>query len=164
MNKYYLIIPAVLLAAFFGYERHFQRQHLAREKAQAAAIAAARAEQDEIRQRQIISARHDADLRAADREKQEREKAEKKKRDYESLVATLQAQADQHAAESAKLNETIHEMALQVDVMRAKHLALEREALELTRQLELKQADLRKAELDVQLTTGAVASRLAETL
>jgi hypothetical protein len=164
MNKYYLIVPAVLLAAFFGYERHFQRQHLAREKAQAAAIAAARAEQDEIRQKQIASARHDADLRTAEREKQERDKAERKKRDHESLIATLQAQADEHATESAKLNATIQEMAVQVDVMRTKQLALEREALELTRQLELKQADLRKAELDVQLTTGAVASRLAETL
>jgi hypothetical protein len=80
------------------------------------------------------------------------------------LVATLQAQADEHAAESAKLNATIHEMAVHVDVMRAKKLALEREALELTRQLELKQADLRNAELMVQQTTEVIATRLRESL
>ena len=164
MKKYYFIVPAILLAAFLGYERHFQRQRDIRERAQAEVIAAERAEKEEIRQKQIAIAQSDTEKRAADREKQEKEKAEQKKRDFETLISTLQSQANEQAAEAEKISETIHALAAKVDVVRARQQAIEREALELTRQIELKQADLRKAELDIQHTTGAVAARLGESL
>ena len=164
MKKFYFIVPAILLAVFLGYERHFQRQREIRERAQAELIAAERAQKEEVRQQQIAIARSDTEKRAADREKQDREKADQKKRDYEALISTLQSQADEHATEAEKISATIHELAAKVDVMRARQQAIEREALELTRQIELKQADLRKAELDIQHTTGAVAARLGESL
>ena len=164
MKKYYFIVPAVLLAAFLGYERHFQRQRVIRERAQAEVIAADLAQKEEMREKQIALARSDTEKRAAERERQEKEKADQKKRDYEALISTLRSQADDHANEAEKINRTIHELAEKVDAMRTKQQAIEREALELTRQIELKQADLRKAELDLQHTTGAVAARLGESL
>jgi chromosome segregation ATPase len=164
MNKYYFLVPGAMLAGFIGYERYFQRERDGREHAQAVLVATARAEQQEKRQQQIELARKDTDERNATREQAEQDKAAQKKRDYESLIATLQSQADEHATETARLSETIHEMATQVDAMRAKQQALEREAKELTRQLELKQVDLRNVELGVQETTGAVAARLGESL
>jgi septal ring factor EnvC (AmiA/AmiB activator) len=164
MNKYYLLVPGAMLAGFIGYERYFQRDRDERERAQAAIVSTVRAEQEEKRQQQVELARQDTQERNAKREQAEQEKAAQKKRDYESLIATLQSQADEHATETARLNETIHEMATQVDAMRARQQALEREARELTRQLELKQIDLRNVELGVQETTSAVAARLGEAL
>lgn len=164
MKKFHLIIPAVLLAAFLGYERHFQRQREIRERAQAELVAAERAEKEEIRLQQIAIARSDTEKRAADRETQEKEKSDQKKREYETLISTLQSQAEEHATEAEKINNTIHELAAKVDAMRARQQAIEREGLELTRQIELKQADLRKAELGIQHATGAVAARLGEAL
>jgi hypothetical protein len=164
MNKYYLIIPGVLLAAFIGYERHAQRQRTVRDQVEAALVATTREEHEQLRQRHIAAALQDSETRAAEREKQERDRAEKKRADYDAVIATLQSQADAHAAETTKLNESIHAMAVQVDTMRARQQALEREALELTRQLEVKQRELRAADLDVQFTTGAVTKRLSETI
>ena len=164
MKKYYFIVPAVLLAIFLGYERHFQRQREILEHAKAESIAAERAQKEEEREKQVALARSDTEKRTADREKQEKEKADQKKRDYETLISTLQSQADQQAAEAKKISDTIHELAVQVDAAREKQQAIEHAARELTRQIELKQADLRKAEIDIQHTTGAVAARLGASL
>src|SRR6188768_4060132 len=116
MNKYYFIVPGMLLAVFLGYERVYQRQRDVRERLQAETVAAERETQDKTRQKQTALARIDTEQRTADREKQDREKAEQKKQDYEALIATLQSQTDQHEAEAAKLAQTIHDLAVQVDV------------------------------------------------
>ncbi len=164
MNKYYFIAPGILLAAFVGYERHAQRQRTAHDQKESAQIAAAREQQDLLRQRHIATALKDSAERTAEREQQERDRTEKKRAEYDALIATLQSQADAHSAETTKLNDAIHAMATQVDTLRARQQALDREAAELSRQLEVKQRELRTTELDVQLTTSAVTRRLGETI
>jgi hypothetical protein len=164
MNKYYFIAPGILLAAFIGYERHTQRQRSVHDQEEAAQLATARKQQDLLRQRQIAAALKDSAERVAERDQQERDRTGKKRADYDALIATLQSQADAHSAENKKLNEAIHAMAVQVDTMRARQQALDREAAELSRQLEVRQRELRAAELDVQLTTSAVTKRLSEAI
>jgi hypothetical protein len=164
MNAYYVIVPGVLLSMFFGYERHFQREREVRERVRANLVAADRAAKDEAHARQQETARKDTEQRAAEREKQDREKAQQRQREYDSFIATLRSQSDEHSTATATLGKDIETLLAQIDELRAKQRANDEQARERAEQLERQRAHRRSIELDVQRTTELIAAKLHRAL
>lgn len=159
MNAHYVVIPAVLLTAFFGYEQIYQRQRDERERERAKVLAADREKQETARAKQLEVARHDAEKRTVERDQQDRERAAKKKHDYETLMATLQSHADTESAQAARLREEIERLSTRIGEVRARQAAIGDESRALTAQLEARRNARRDAELEMQRVTSLVTAR-----
>lgn len=162
MNAHYVIIPAVLLSLFFGYERTYQRQRDERERERAKILATDREKQEVARAKQLEVARHDAEKRMAERDQQDRDRAARKQRDYETLMASLQARADTESVQTAQLREEIERLSDRISDVRARQTAIEHESHALTMKLEARRNVRRDAELEVQRVTSLMASRVTD--
>jgi hypothetical protein len=162
MNKYYLIVPGVLLSAFVVFERDFAQRRTEEEKVHAIAVAAAKEEAEKERLRREAVAADEARKRTEERERLERERAEKKRRDYEASMAKLAGETDEQVREADKLTEEAASLAAQVDALKTRRVSLDRETFELARKVELQRVDRRSTELELQRATTMVARRLAQ--
>lgn len=163
MNKYYLIVPAVLLAGFVGIERRFERQRAEEETARTAAARAAKIEEDRIRTERQAAAATELQQKNAERERQERERQEKKRLGLETALAHLQQQTATHETEAAKLAVDLERMATELGELRKKRTEVDDEAFTLSREVTLQRVERRNAELELQRTTAMIALRLQES-
>jgi chromosome segregation ATPase len=161
MNKFYLVVPAILLVGFFPLYRAASAKMTAAEEAkhEQAAIAA---KSEEARRRELdLKAEADARTRQEERDAQERERDAKKKADYADAMRRLTEERETYAAEAAKFTAEVATLEKQLADLRAQKDAAAREAFELVRQVELPKIERRNAELEVQRTYAMVASRVA---
>ena len=163
MNKYYAIIPCVLLAVFLVFQRDFQKRRNEEEKARTAGAALAQAARDDLRAKQKQKAEDDMRRRNEERETQERERAEKKRRDYETALQKIQTEADAHAAGVRQLAQESASLEQELAALRAQKRQTESAAFELARKVEEHRVERRTAEIEIQRTTKMVAARLAES-
>jgi hypothetical protein len=163
MNKAYLIVPAVLLAAFVGVERSFQHKRAEEAAARTASALALKIEEDRVKAEKQRIATEELQQKVADRERADRERAEKKQRDYEAVVATLRDQAETQEAEAARLTAEIASLGAKLDALRATRNATDRETFDLARVVALQRVDRRNAEIELQRTTAMVAARLNDS-
>jgi hypothetical protein len=161
MNKFYLIVPIVLLGVFCVYYRQFSAQQdvIARQNAQAAQAAAALIEQNH--QAAMEKARADADAReAAQRAEEARQEAdhlakfEASKQKLADETASYQQEADSYAKQAADLQAQLN--SLQTD-----HDKLSRDVFDLQKQVELEKIARRNADLEIQRTYDMVTQKVA---
>lgn len=160
MNAHYVIVPAVLLVAFFGYERTYQRQRDDRERERARIVAADREKQELARAKQLEIARRDAETRTTERDQQDRDRAARRQHDYETLMTSLRSRAEAESAQANQLREEIDRLSGQISDVRARQTASERESRSLLAELEAKRDARRHTELEVQRVTSLVAGRV----
>jgi chromosome segregation ATPase len=161
MNKFYIIVPIVFLAAFCVYYQQFSAQQAVvdAQKAQAAQAAAAQVEKD----KQAAIERATADAQAREQAQQAEEasqeadhlaKFEATKQKMVDETATSQQQADGYAKQAADLQ-------AQLASLQADHEKLSSEVFDLQKQVELAKIDRRNADLEIQRTYDMVTQKIA---
>lgn len=161
MNKFYLIVPAILLVGFFPLYRAASDKMSAAEEAKREQ-AALTAKTEEARRRELdLKAEADARTRQEERDAQEREREAKKKTDYADAMRRLSEEQQTYAAEAAKFSAEAAALEKQLADLRGRKEAAGREVFDLVRQVELPKIERRNAELEVQRTYAMVASRVA---
>lgn len=166
MNKYYLIVPAVLLGTFLFFYNGALKEMAAKEAAKTAEKAAIKAADDKRKAEIEAKATADAKRRQEERDAEERARAEKKEKDYLDAMKKLKDESDNYSAESDKLAKEGADLEIQLSSLRTQKEKSTREVFELAKQVELAKVSRRTAEIEIQrmvemLGTKAGASTLA---
>ena len=159
MNKYYFIVPTILLVGFIflyrGATAEMNRKaeiQLAAKKAEKAVEEARRLEVEKI-------AQADAEKRQKVREQEEKTKLLKKEKDYTDAMAKLKHESDGYAAESDKLSKEAADLEIALVNGRILRDKTSRESFELSKQVELAKINRRNAELEIQRLIEMVGSK-----
>ncbi len=161
MNKFYFIIPVVLLVAFVAYYSQFSKEFAHREQVKAEQLAKVKAEEEQKKQEAIAKAAEEAHQReeaqrAADAAA-EAERRAKWDADNQKIVdetADYQQKADVYARQAADLG-------VQLDSLRNTHDQASRDLFNLQKEIELAKIDKRNADLEIQRTYDMVTQKVA---
>lgn len=160
MNKFYIIVPVVLLGVFLFFYNGALKEMAAREEQKKAQVAEAKAAEDARRADIERKAAEDARKRQAEREADERAKEAKKVKDYEDAMKQLKDEADRYAAEADGFQKETNALELQLNDLRSTKEKTNREVFELIKQVELAKVSRRNAELEIQRMVDMVAQKL----
>jgi len=163
MNKSYVIVPVVLLALFgFLYRGALQDMDA---KQKTLADKAARAEAEVAKHKKEVEDKANADAlkRQEDRAKEDAAKAEKKEREYQDIMKKLKDEATDYTVQSDKYAKEAADLELQISASRNEREKLNRETLELSKQVELAKINRRNAELELQRMMDMVAKKLNDS-
>jgi len=163
MNKFYIIVPIILLGVFIFFYRG-ALEDMARRDAEKARLAQIEQEKEDQRRKEIEErAAADARRRQEEREAAERAKEEKRQREYDEGMRLLAEEAARYTAEADKNTKEINELEIQLLELRNLRDKTNREAFELAKQVELAKIDRRNAELEIQRMVDMVARQVAGT-
>ncbi|MSU47263.1 MAG: hypothetical protein EXS42_09140 [Lacunisphaera sp.] len=163
MNKFYLIVPAMLLAVFAVLYSGARKEMVAKQVAQHEAKVKAGAE-EKIRKTAIEAAANaEARSRQEERAATDRARGEKKQRDYDDAMKKLKDEANGYAAQADMLAKEAASTEIQISLARSDKEKLSREALELAKQVEQAKIDRRSAELEIQRMIEIVGRKLNES-
>jgi chromosome segregation ATPase len=164
MNKFYVILPAILLIVFSVYYTKVAKPEMA------AAVAAkekrvADEKAAEETHRKEIEAKAQEDARKAQeaRDLKERERQEKAQKDKEEQDRKIQDETAKFENEAAKYTKQIADMQAEIAKLRDKREAMTREVLDLAKKVELTKIDRRNAELEIQRMYDMVAQKVADS-
>jgi hypothetical protein len=163
MNRFYIIVPVVLLVLFGAV--YWQHSKGAEQKAEAMRAAAAKAKADEDAKHAAAEkkAKEDADRRSEERRKEEEAKEAARKAKYDADTQKLKADVAQNNTDADNLNKQAAKLEAELTNLRAAKEKANHDAFELTKQVELAKIDKRNAELEVQRMTEMVARRAADS-
>jgi len=159
MNKYYFIVPLVLLGGFIFLYRGAVAEMDLKEKNHQAAVAAAKAEEEAKRKDAEAKAQADAEKHQKEREEEEKAKLAKKEKDYNDAMAKLKHESDGYAADVDKLTKESAELEIALLNGRILRDKTSREAFELYKQVELVKINRRTAELEIQRLIEMVGAK-----
>jgi chromosome segregation ATPase len=160
MNKFYIIVPLVLLGVFIFFYRG-ALDDMARRDAEKARLAQIEKEKDDARRKEIEErAAADARKRQEEREAVERAKEEKKQREYNEGMRALTEEAERYIAEADRNAKEAADLEIQLGELRNQRDRVNREVFELAKQVELAKIDRRNAELEIQRMVDMVAQRV----
>jgi hypothetical protein len=163
MNKFYLIVPIILLAIFaVTYNSSLQEMH-AREMANQAKAAKTKIEEKRRKDEIELKANADAKRRQEERDAEDRKKQAKKQAEYDDAMKSLRDQTADYTAQAAKLSKEISDLEAQIAQNRNAKENLIRENLELSKTVELTKINRRNAELEIQRTIEMVAKKLNDS-
>ncbi len=163
MNKYYLIVPLVLLAIFgFTYNGALQDMR-AKEASNIAKAAAKKAVEDKHKAEVESKATADAKKRQDERDAADNEKQNKKQAEYDEAMKKLRDEAADYSDQAAKFTKQIAELETQLSQGRNDREKLGRETLDLAKAVELTKISRRNAELEIQRMIDIVARKLNES-
>lgn len=164
MNKFYVILPAILLIVFSVYYTKVAKPEMA------AAVAAkekriADDKATEEAHRKEIEAKAQDDARKAQeaRDQKEHERQEKAQKDKEEQDRKIQDETAKFENEAASLTKQIAAMEAEIANLRNKREATTREVLDLAKNVELTKINRRNAELEIQRMYDMVAQKVADS-
>lgn len=160
MNKFYIIVPVVLLGVFLFFYRGALAEMDQREIAKQAEIAKVKAAEDARRADIERKAAEDSKKRQAEREAQELAKEQKKIKEYEDAMKQLRDEAAKYASEADAFQKETNALELQLNELRTQKEKSNREVFELSKRVELAKVDRRTAELEIQRLVDMVAQRV----
>ena len=160
MNKFYVIVPVVLLGVFIFFYNSALKEMAARDLAKKAEAAKVEAAEQARRAEIERKAAEDARKRQEEREATERAKEQKKIKDYEDAMRLLKDEADRYLAEADKNQNEFNALELQLSELRNLRDKAQRESFALAKQVELAKVERRNAELEIQRMVDMVAQRL----
>ena len=164
MNRFYLIVPVVLLGVFGGvYWQHTQHSAEAA-KAKAELVQQAKVAEEAKKAESERKAREDADRRAAARLAEEDKKQEEKRIRWETEGARLVEETARYQKQAADLARQIAEAEKKIVAQRGEREARARAAFEQEREIELIRIAKRNAELEIQRLTEIVARKAGTSL
>ncbi len=164
MNKFYFILPIVLLIAFGVYytqvaKPEMVQKALALEKQQEVTRAA------EDARRAAIEAKAQEDARKAQAERDEKERARQEKalQQKEEEERKLKEETAKYENEANRLSKQIADMEIQITNLRNQREDTNRKVFELAKQVELAKIDRRTAEMDLQRMYEMIAQKVADS-
>lgn len=166
MNKYYIIAPAFMLAAFVFFYRGALAEMDIKEADHAKEVAVAKAQEDARRKEIEAKAEADALKRQLERDAEEKAKLDKKEKEYLTAMNQLRDEADKYTAEADKFAKDGNDLEVLLTNLRVQKEKVNREAFELAKAVELAKINRRSAEMEIQrliemVGTKAAASTLA---
>ena len=159
MNKYYFIIPTVMLVGFIFVYRGAVNEMEAKEARIKAQVEAKRAEDEAHRKDIEAKAQEDAIKRQKENEAAERAKVEKKEKDYRDAMALLKKDTDAYNAEGDRFAKDSADLELKLGEARQLKEKTTREVFDLAKQVELAKVSRRNAELEVQRMVEMVGQK-----
>ena len=163
MNKSYVIVPVVLLAVFAFFYNGALKEMKAKEEARIAKIEKEAKEKEAAKKLIEEKAQAEAIARQEKRAAEEKAKEEKKEKDYQDAMNALKREADDYAAQTAKLNKDAADLEATLQQTRTDKERLTRDTLELAKQVELAKINRRTAEMEIQRMFDMVARKLNES-
>ena len=163
MNRFYLIIPVVLLALFGGLYWQHQVQRAAGAQVRAASAAAAQVAEQARKVAAERKARDEADQRIATRQAEEQKKLATARAQWSADSVRLATETAEAQAQVAQLRTELVTVEKQLNDARQARVAQATQAMELAREVELGRIAKRNAELEVQRTTEILARRAAQS-
>ncbi len=162
MNRYYLIIPIVLMAVFFYFERGASKEADLRKLEQVEAKK--QEEEKKLAERRALEekAKLDSEKRAKDREAEDKAKEEKRRNDFAAKIQKLKDEAKKFTDETEVNNRKVAEMEKDLAAKRALHESENRLVLDLAKKVEITRKARRVAELEVQRMTEMLAKRASD--
>jgi len=164
MKKWmYVISVGSMLAVFLVFYFSETKRIELLEKQHAEEAAAAK-KAEEIRKAAIeTKAREDAQKRTAQRAAEEARKEAEKVAKWEADGKKIQETTDQYNAEADLSAKKAADLEVQLSALRMAKEKVNREAFELSKEVERKKIARRDAELEIQRTTTMVANKAAES-
>ena len=163
MNKFYLIVPIIALAAFIAYYANYSRDLAQRDRAKLEQQQAEEREQAAEKQKAIEKAAADAKARedaqrAADAaaEAEHLAKWQSSMKQMADEKAKYQANADNYAKEVSDLD-------IKLDQLHSDHAKASRDLFDLQKQVELLKITRREAEMEIQRTYDIVTQKVADS-
>lgn len=160
MNKFYIIVPVVLLGVFLFFYNGALKEMAAKEVAKQEEAAKVKKAEDERRAEIEKKAAEDAKRRQAEREAEDRAKEQKKIKEYEDAMRQLKDEADKYLAEADKNQKDANALELQLNDLRSLKEKTNRETFELAKQVELAKIARRNAELEIQRMVDVVGQKV----
>ncbi len=164
MNKFYFILPVLLLIGFGLYYTQIAQPEMqaaiVREQQHQAEIQKA----DEIRQAAIQQkSQEDARRVQAERDAKQRAAQEKARLEKEAQDRAIREETAKFEDEAARLTKQIADLEREISALRDRREQTNRESIELAKQVELAKIDRRTAEMDLQRMYEMVAQKIAES-
>jgi len=163
MNRYYIIVPVVLMAVFVYFERGASKENIIKEQKIEETKKVEEAKKDAEKKDLEEKAKLDSERRNAQRIKEETERAEKKKAEYEAKLQKsrddIKSFTDHITQNTQKVNSMEKELAEKRDFRERENRAV----FELAKKVEITKKMRRNAELQVQRYTEMVTTRLADS-
>ncbi len=163
MNKSYIIVPVVLLAVFGFFYNGALKEMSEKEAARIAKIEATAKADAERKAELDRKAQEDAVKRQEERAIADKAKEDKKEKDYQDAMNALKKEADDYTAQIAKLTKEAADLEAEILKTRNDKERLTREALELSKQVELAKINRRTSELEIQRMIEMVSKKLSES-
>ncbi len=163
MNRFYIIIPAILLTLFsFAYWQHSKEAHEVEVK-RVAAEKAAKEEEARKKEEDIRRAKEDNLRREEERKKEDAAKEKKRKDEYEKAMAKIREDRDSYAGKAAESQRLAQKIEKDLATLRANKEKLNREVLDAAKKVELARIEKRNAEMEIQRFTEMLAKRAADS-
>jgi chromosome segregation ATPase len=160
MNKSFVIVPVVLLAAFAFVYNNAKKEMAIKDAIKAEQAARVKAEEKKHKDEIEARATADAKKRQDEREAADLAKEEKKKKEYEDIMKTLKDEAAKYSTEADKLSKEAADLEIQISQARTDKEKLNRETFDLAKQVEQTKINRRTAELEIQRLVEMVAKKL----
>ncbi|MDD2763711.1 MAG: hypothetical protein PHE83_07025 [Opitutaceae bacterium] len=164
MNKFYVILPVILLIIFgVYYTKVAEPQMEAQARAEEQRIVEQQAADDARRKEIELKAQEDARKAQAARNEKERQRQEKARLDKEEQDRKISEETAKYENEADRLTKEIADLDVQITNLRNQREAMNREVLESSKKVELAKIDRRTAELEIQRMYDIVAQKVAES-
>jgi hypothetical protein len=163
MNRSYIIIPLILLAAFGGvYWQHTQNADQQARK-NAVSVAQAKAAEAAKKAETERQAREDAEKRTATRLAEEQKKEEEKRAKWDADSARIAADIANYTKQAADSAKEVAVIDKQLSDVRAAQKALDEQAFAAAHDVEVMRIQRRAAEMEIQRMTEIIARKAGNT-
>jgi membrane protein involved in colicin uptake len=164
MKKWmYVISVGSMLAIFLVLYFAETKKHDERERVRAAEVAKKKADEDARKAAIEAAAKADADKRAAQRAADEAKKEADRVAKWEAEGQKIKDATDKYNAEADRSARKAAALELQLTDLRAQKEKLNREAFDLTKQVELGKINRRTAEMEIQRITAMIATKATQS-
>jgi translation initiation factor IF-2 len=164
MNRYYIIVPILLMAAFVWVERDAAKETHAKEQAKIAAETK-RKEDEATKKRELEEkAKIDAEKRNAERLKEEQERDAKKKKENAEKIQKLKDDVKRYTDDVEVNTKKVAQLEKDLAEKRELHERENRAVFEFAKKVELSKKLRRDAELEVQRYNEILARRASESI
>jgi hypothetical protein len=164
MNRFYLIVPLVMVCLFGGVYWQHHNTSTAEAARLAAAAELARAAEAAQKDEAARLAREDSARRAAERVAEEQKKEDEKRAKWTADGLRIEEETARFTARVAELTREIAQAEVELAALRTAEEKLDRENFELAREVELARIAKRNAELEIQRAVDVVAQRAAVSM
>lgn len=164
MNRYYLIVPVVLLALFGGIYWQHGNTAAAAATVRATETARLKAEADAKKADAERIAREDAARRTAERVAEETKKEAEKRAKWIAEGARIEEETARFAARITEVSSEIARAETELAAQRTATDSLNRENFDLAREIELARIAKRNAELEIQRAVDVVAGEASRVV
>jgi len=161
MNKFYFIIPVVLLVAFIAYYHQFSLHVAEIEHQKEVAAEQQKAKDDADKKAAIAKAAADAQQREAEQRAKDEAALAEHRAKWEANMKQMADEKAKYQAEADRFAKEVGDLDIKLDQLHEAHSKASEELFDLQKQIEQAKIDRRLADLEIQRTYDMVTQKVA---